>query len=114
MELIFPYSVSEAITLHSYADFSTVTSPNPEEGAEPFRLAMQLADARGVSLVMANDPDADRLACAECIDGFPLFYLLIFCIHVFEIFWFCTYICTYLKRVYEKEMMKELREGRFK
>ena len=41
-------------------DFSTITYPNPEEPAA-FELARKLAQAEAADLVMATDPDADRL-----------------------------------------------------
>lgn len=45
-------------------EFSTVSFPNPEEKGA-LNLAMQLAEKVGSPLVIANDPDADRFACAE-------------------------------------------------
>jgi phosphomannomutase len=46
-------------------EFSTVAFPNPEEGKGALALAMQTADEHGSNLILANDPDADRLAVAE-------------------------------------------------
>ncbi|SBS82796.1 phosphoglucomutase, putative [Plasmodium ovale] len=46
------------------ADFSTVSFPNPEEKGA-LDLAIQLADVVSSPIVVANDPDADRFACAE-------------------------------------------------
>ena len=45
------------------ANFSTVKSPNPEN-AEALSLAVALADREGYDLVLATDPDADRMGCA--------------------------------------------------
>lgn len=46
-------------------EFPTVKFPNPEEGKSCLVLSMKLADDVGSDLILANDPDADRLACAE-------------------------------------------------
>lgn len=43
--------------------FPTVKSPNPEN-AEALRLGMELADRLGADLVMATDPDCDRMGIA--------------------------------------------------
>uniref|UniRef100_A0A6M2DLH5 Putative phosphoglucomutase/phosphomannomutase n=1 Tax=Xenopsylla cheopis TaxID=163159 RepID=A0A6M2DLH5_XENCH len=45
-------------------EFPTVKFPNPEEN-NALDLAIKLANEEGRSIVLANDPDADRLACAE-------------------------------------------------
>ncbi|KAI7898662.1 uncharacterized protein BX663DRAFT_524309 [Cokeromyces recurvatus] len=46
-------------------DFPTVAFPNPEEGKGALTLAIQTAEQVGGSIILANDPDADRLAIAE-------------------------------------------------
>ncbi len=43
-------------------DFSTVKFPNPEEEGA-LDLAVELAKEKNAELIIANDPDADRLAC---------------------------------------------------
>jgi phosphomannomutase len=48
--------------------FSTVPFPNPEERGA-LDLAKECADAHGCNIVLANDPDADRLAVAEKYNG---------------------------------------------
>lgn len=45
------------------ANFSTVKSPNPEEHAA-FELAIQYGEQIGADILMATDPDADRLGLA--------------------------------------------------
>ncbi len=49
-------------------DFSTVSYPNPEEPAV-FELGVELADQKGAELIMANDPDGDRVGVAVKVDG---------------------------------------------
>jgi phosphomannomutase len=47
------------------AEFPTVQYPNPEEGKGALTIAIQTADKHNSRLILANDPDADRLAVAE-------------------------------------------------
>ena len=47
----------------SDGDFPTVASPNPEEPAA-LKMALEKADKVGADLVMATDPDADRIGVA--------------------------------------------------
>ncbi|XP_063166834.1 phosphopentomutase isoform X1 [Candoia aspera] len=46
-------------------EFPTVKYPNPEEGKGVLTLSFALADKQGARVILANDPDADRLAVAE-------------------------------------------------
>ncbi|KAF4009295.1 hypothetical protein G4228_000077 [Cervus hanglu yarkandensis] len=46
-------------------DFSTVKCPNPEEGESVLELSLRLAEKENARIVLATDPDADRLAVAE-------------------------------------------------
>ncbi|KAH8348812.1 hypothetical protein KR084_011301 [Drosophila pseudotakahashii] len=46
-------------------EFPTLTKPNPEEGREALKLAIKKAESEHCTLVLANDPDVDRLAVAE-------------------------------------------------
>ncbi|KAI1887651.1 hypothetical protein AGOR_G00192510 [Albula goreensis] len=46
-------------------EFPTVKYPNPEEGEGVLTLSFKLANKEGATVVLANDPDADRLAVAE-------------------------------------------------
>jgi phosphoglucomutase len=50
-------------------DFPTVPVPNPEDGAA-FALACRYGDERGADLLLATDPDSDRLGvCSRNPDG---------------------------------------------
>ncbi|XP_065838577.1 phosphopentomutase-like [Oscarella lobularis] len=46
-------------------EFPTVKFPNPEEGKSALDLAIKTANGRNATIILANDPDADRLALAE-------------------------------------------------
>ncbi|KAM8940128.1 phosphopentomutase [Pelodytes ibericus] len=46
-------------------EFPTVKYPNPEEGKGVLKLSFSLAEKEGARIILANDPDADRLAVAE-------------------------------------------------
>lgn len=46
-------------------EFPTVKFPNPEEGKSALNLSFKTADANGCTVILANDPDADRFAVAE-------------------------------------------------
>ncbi|XP_063762955.1 glucose 1,6-bisphosphate synthase isoform X2 [Eleginops maclovinus] len=50
-------------------DFPSVHCPNPEEGESVLELSLLLAEREHAHIVMATDPDADRLAVAERSDG---------------------------------------------
>jgi len=49
-------------------NFPTVKSPNPEN-PEALQLAIELATREGADLVLATDPDADRVAAAVKVGG---------------------------------------------
>ncbi|PVI07423.1 phosphoglucomutase-2 [Periconia macrospinosa] len=54
-------------------DFPTVKFPNPEEKGA-LDLAMSTADSASIKLILASDPDADRLAAAEKVsDAWHIF-----------------------------------------
>lgn len=58
-----PYAVEEQ--KDPDPEFPTVKYPNPEEGEGVLTLSFALAEKVGATVVLANDPDADRLAMAE-------------------------------------------------
>ncbi|KAI9822295.1 MAG: Phosphoglucomutase-3 [Pycnora praestabilis] len=53
---------------HPDPRFPTVRFPNPEENGA-LDLAIKTAERHDVHLIIANDPDADRLAVAEKVNG---------------------------------------------
>ena len=46
-------------------EFPTVAFPNPEEGKASLHLSFKTAEEHGAIYILANDPDADRLAVAQ-------------------------------------------------
>ena len=64
------------ILLHSEPDptFPTVPFPNPEEGKSALYLAQQTAEANESIYILANDPDADRLAVAQRLPRYKPFF----------------------------------------
>lgn len=50
---------------HPDPAFPTVEFPNPEEGKNSLDLSIRLGTAQQGHVILANDPDADRLAVAE-------------------------------------------------
>ncbi|XP_055061606.2 phosphopentomutase [Misgurnus anguillicaudatus] len=58
-----PYAVEEQ--KDPDPEFPTVKYPNPEEGEGVLTLSFALAEKEGANVILANDPDADRLAIAE-------------------------------------------------
>ncbi|EKE43006.1 phosphoglucomutase/phosphomannomutase family protein [Entamoeba nuttalli P19] len=45
-------------------EFPTVPFPNPEEGKGALKCSIEVAEANGATVIIANDPDADRLSVA--------------------------------------------------
>ena len=53
---------------HPDPEFPSVKFPNPEE-AGAFDLSIRTADSHDISIIIANDPDADRLSVAQKVNG---------------------------------------------
>lgn len=65
-EIFSPHRCFYTVTEQAEPDpsFPTLKFPNPEEQGA-LLLAQSLAEKQGISLIIANDPDADRLAVSE-------------------------------------------------
>ena len=63
----FPPVVHVAEQMQPDPYFPTVPFPNPEEGKSALNLSMTTAEAHKSIYILANDPDADRLAVAELL-----------------------------------------------
>jgi phosphomannomutase len=50
-------------------DFPTCAFPNPEEGEPVFRLSFRTADRHGSTMIICQDPDADRVGLAVKKNG---------------------------------------------
>ncbi|KAK3576083.1 hypothetical protein CHS0354_014087 [Potamilus streckersoni] len=61
----FPPPIPVKEQVEPNPEFPTVKYPNPEEGKGALILAMKTADEHDSPVILANDPDADRLALAE-------------------------------------------------
>ena len=60
-----PLFIGVQLQMQADPEFPTVKFPNPEEGKGALALSIQTADEHGASFIIANDPDADRMAMAE-------------------------------------------------
>ncbi|XP_017552225.1 glucose 1,6-bisphosphate synthase isoform X2 [Pygocentrus nattereri] len=61
----FPPPIPVPEQMNPDPNFSTVSCPNPEEGESVLELSLRLAEREEAKIVLATDPDADRLAVAE-------------------------------------------------
>lgn len=64
-ELAFPSFQPVPEQMEPDPEFPTVQFPNPEEGKGVLLLSFKTADENNSTLIVANDPDADRCAVAE-------------------------------------------------
>lgn len=97
--LVLP-NVCNSIGIHDFVsvtaqekpdpDFPTVKFPNPEESGA-LNLAIQTADQEEKTLIIANDPDADRFAVAEKVGYVNLTsppYSSLMCFHLDSETWY--------------------------
>lgn len=74
-------------------EFPTVKFPNPEEGKSALDLSFKTANENDSTVILANDPDADRLAVAEKQPRLLLLFQLL--IVVFVIVIGCYFLSIY-------------------
>ncbi|XP_030237700.1 glucose 1,6-bisphosphate synthase [Gadus morhua] len=65
----FPPPISVPEQRDPDPNFSSLRCPNPEEGHSVLELSLRLAESVSARIVLATDPDADRLAVAELLPG---------------------------------------------
>ncbi|XP_065216435.1 phosphopentomutase [Planococcus citri] len=65
--LKFNYLIPVEEQMDPDPEFPTVKFPNPEEGKSALNLSFQTAEKNKCTIILANDPDADRFAVAEKI-----------------------------------------------
>uniref|UniRef100_A0A3B4C0H2 Phosphoglucomutase 2-like 1 n=1 Tax=Pygocentrus nattereri TaxID=42514 RepID=A0A3B4C0H2_PYGNA len=69
----FPPPIPVPEQMNPDPNFSTVSCPNPEEGESVLELSLRLAEREEAKIVLATDPDADRLAVAEQCGSWKVF-----------------------------------------
>ncbi|VDN54887.1 unnamed protein product [Dracunculus medinensis] len=66
---VFGFPANNIVIVEAQAkpdpEFPTVPFPNPEEGLSVLKLSIETADRNGSTIILANDPDADRFQLAE-------------------------------------------------
>ncbi|VDN02032.1 unnamed protein product [Thelazia callipaeda] len=66
---VFKFRSKNIVIVQEHAkpdpDFPTVPFPNPEEGLKVLKIPISVADQHNSTIILANDPDADRCQVAE-------------------------------------------------